>query len=172
MSTPTATLPKTTDNKKQDRNDINDPMVQDVLNEFRDEYSSNNKNNGGDSGMFNDIDEMVSFPPEDNYPPPPMNYRKPQYNIQENYQNSQYQNSQYQNNRYDNQSYLNFDIEIVKKNLTIVIIVLLIHNTGIMAFLYEKMPEYLHENLNSYDIVFKSMLLFIVLYVLNIMHYI
>ena len=36
MSTPTATLPKTADNKKQDRNDINDPMVQDVLNEFRD----------------------------------------------------------------------------------------------------------------------------------------
>lgn len=167
MSTPTATLPKTADNKKQDRNDINDPMVQDVLNEFRDEYSSNNKNNGGDGGMLNDIDEMVSFPPEDNYPPPPMNYRRPQYNIQENYQNNQYQN-----NKYENQSYLNFDIEIVKKNLTIVIIVLLIHNTGLMTFLYEKMPEYLHENLNAYDIVFKSMLLFIILYVLNIMHYI
>ena len=52
------------------------------------------------------------------------------------------------------------------------IIVLLIHNTVLMTFLYEKMPEYLHENLNTYDIVFKSMLLFIILYVLNIMHYI
>lgn len=41
-----------------------------------------------------------------------------------------------------------------------------------MTFLYEKMPEYLHENLNTYDIVFKSMLLFIILYVLNIMHYV
>jgi hypothetical protein len=168
MSTPIASLPKTSDNKKQDRNDINDPMVQDVLNEFRDEYSSNNKNNGGEGGMLHDIDDMVSFPPEDNYPPPPMNYRKPQYNIRENYQND----NQYQNDRNVNQQYLNFDIELIKKNLTIVIIVLLIHNTGLMTFLYEKMPEYLHENLNAYDIVFKSMLLFIILYVLNIMHYI
>jgi hypothetical protein len=174
MSTPIASLPKTADNKKQDRNDINDPIVQDVLNEFRDEYSSNNKNNGGEGGMLHDIDDMVSFPPEDNYPPPPMNYRKPQYNIRENYQNyNQYQNdNQYHNDRNDNQQYLNFDIELIKKNLTIVIIVLLIHNTGLMTFLYEKMPEYLHENLNTYDIVFKSMLLFIILYVLNIMQYI
>tara|TARA_B100000795_G_scaffold264300_1_gene244634 strand:+ start:3607 stop:4116 length:510 start_codon:yes stop_codon:yes gene_type:complete len=169
MSTPTATLPKNTDNKKQDRNDINDPLVQDVLNEFRDEYSSNNKNNNGGGGeMLTEFEDIVEFPPDENYHSRPMQYRKSNYNMPDNY----YNNQPHQHNRTDSHSYLNIDIEIVKKNLTIVIIVLLIHNTGIMAFIYEKMPEYLHENLNAYDIAFKSMLLFIVLYILNILHYI
>ena len=41
MSTPTSTLNGNT--KKTDNNDINDPIVQNVLNEFRDEYSYKNK---------------------------------------------------------------------------------------------------------------------------------
>ena len=54
----------------------------------------------------------------------------------------------------------------------IVIIVLLINNTGLMATFYEKMPEYLHENLNSYDIIIKAFSLFIILYMLSLFNYI
>jgi hypothetical protein len=160
MSTPTSTLngnPKQTDN-----NDINDPVVQDVLNEFRDEYSSKNKN--ATNSMIPDYeDEVVEYPPEDNYPPPPPLNRKPEYNVSDRYPPTQ-------NNK--NDSIINIDMELVKKNLMIVIIVLLIHNTGMMATVYEKMPEYLHENLNSYDILIKALSLFIILYVLSLFNYI
>ena len=60
MSTPTSTLNGNT--KHIDNNDINDPVVQDVLNEFRDEYSSKNKNTS--SSMIPDYeDEVVEYPP-------------------------------------------------------------------------------------------------------------
>lgn len=160
MSTPTSTLNGNT--KQTDNNDINDPVVQDVLNEFRDEYSSKNKN--ATSSMIPDYeDEVVEYPPEDNYPPPPPLNRKPEYNVSDRYTPSQ-------NNK--NDSIINIDMELVKKNLMIVIIVLLIHNTGMMATVYEKMPEYLHENLNSYDILIKTLSLFIILYVLSLFNYI
>jgi hypothetical protein len=160
MSTPTSTL---NGNAKQtDNNDINDPVVQDVLNEFRDEYSSKNKKTT--SSMIPDYeDEVVEYPPDDNYPPPPPLNRRPEYNVSDKYPPSQ-------NNK--NDSITNIDMELVKKNLMIVIIVLLIHNTGLMATVYEKMPEYLHENLNSYDILIKALSLFIILYVLSLFNYI
>ena len=163
MSTPTSTLNGNT--KHTDNNDINDPVVQDVLNEFRDEYSSKNKKTS--SSMIPDYeDEVVEYPPEDNYQPtlpqPPQN-RKPEYNVSDRYPPSQ--NSK-------NDSITNIDMELVKKNLMIVIIVLLIHNTSLMATVYEKMPEYLHENLNSYDILIKAFSLFIILYVLSLFNYI
>ena len=83
MYTPTSTLNGNTNTK--DNNDINDPLVQDVLNEFRDEYTSENKNTS--SSMIPDYeDEIVEFPPDDNYPqPPPSKYRKPEYNVSEKY---------------------------------------------------------------------------------------
>ena len=78
MSTPTSTLNGNT--KQTDNNDIDDPLVQNVLNEFRDEYSSKNKNTS--SSMIPDYeDEVVEYPPEDNYPPPPPQNRRPEYNV-------------------------------------------------------------------------------------------
>lgn len=160
MSTPTSTLNGNT--KQTDNNDINDPVVQDVLNEFRDEYISKNKN--ATSSMIPDYeDEVVEYPPNDNYPPPPPINRRPEYNVSDRY-------PPFQNNK--NDSITNIDMELVKKNLMIVIIVLLINNTGLMATVYEKMPEYLHENLNSYDILIKALSLFIILYVLSLFNYI
>lgn len=160
MSTPTSTLNGNT--KQTDNNDINDPVVQDVLNEFRDEYSSKNKN--ATSSMIPDYeDEVVEYPPDDNYPPPPPLNRRPEYNVSDRYPPSQ---------SHKNDSITNIDMELVKKNLMIVIIVLLIHNTGLMATVYEKLPEYLHENLNSYDILIKALSLFIILYVLSLFNYI
>lgn len=161
MSTPTSTLNGNTNTT--DNNDINDPLVQDVLNEFRDEYTSKNKNTS--SSMIPDYeDEIVEFPPDDNYPPPPPSqYRKPEYNLSEKHPPSQ---------NYNNSNIVNIDMELVKKNLTIVIIVLLIHNTSMVSAIYEKMPEYLHENLNAYDILIKTASLFIILYVLSFFNYI
>ena len=160
MSTPTSTLNGNT--KQTDNNDINDPVVQDVLNEFRDEYSSKNKN--VTSSMIPDYeDEVVEHTPYDNYPPPPTLNRRPEYNAPDRYPPSQ-------NGK--NESITNIDIELVKKNLMIVIIVLLIHNTGMMTTVYDKMPEYLHENLNTYDILIKAFSLFIILYVLSLFNYI
>jgi hypothetical protein len=160
MSTPTSTLNGNT--KQTDYNDINDPVVQDVLNEFRDEYSSKNKK--PTSSMIPDYeDEVVEYPPNDNYPPPPPINRRPEYNVSDRYPPS---------HKYKNDSITNIDMELVKKNLMIVIIVLLINNTGLMATIYEKMPEYLHENLNSYDIIIKAFSLFIILYMLSLFNYI
>jgi hypothetical protein len=160
MSTPTSTL--NGNNKQTNDNDINDPVVQDVLNEFRDEYSSKNKN--ANSSMIPDYeDEVVEYPPDDNYSPPPPLNKRPEYNVSDRYPPSQ-------NNK--NDSITNIDMELVKKNLMIVIIVLLIHNTGLMATVYDKMPEYLHENLNTYDILIKALSLFIILYVLSLFNYI
>ena len=73
---------------------------------------------------------------------------------------------------YNNSNIANIDMELVKKNLTIVIIVLLIHNTSMVSTIYEKMPEYLHENLNAYDILIKTVSLFVILYVLSFFNYI
>lgn len=161
MSTSTSTL--NSNIKPVENNDINDPLVQDVLNDFRDEYTSKNKN--ANSSMIPDYeDEVVEYPPNDNYPPPPPSYNKRQeYNLADRYPPSP---------RNKNDSITNIDIELVKKNLTIVIIVLLIHNTSLMVTVYEKMPEYLHENLNSYDILIKAFSLFIILYVLSLFNYI
>tara|TARA_B100000497_G_scaffold15515_1_gene17936 strand:+ start:636 stop:1118 length:483 start_codon:yes stop_codon:yes gene_type:complete len=160
MSTPTSTLNGNT--KKTDNNDINDPIVQDVLNEFRDEYSYKNKNTN--SSMIPDYeDEVIEYPPDDNYPPHPPQNRRPEYNVYDRYPPSQY---------HKNNSITNIDMELVKKNLMIVIIVLLIHNTSLISTFYDKMPEYLHENLNSYDILIKALSLFIILYVLSLFNYI
>jgi len=161
MSTPTSTLNGNT--KQIENNDINDPVVQDVLNEFRDEYSSKNKN--ATRSMIPDYeDEVLEYPPEDNYQSPhPQQIRRPEYNVSDKYPLSQ---------NYKNDSISNIDMELVKKNIMIVIIVLLIYNTGLMATVYDKMPEYLHENLNSYDILIKALSLFIVLYVLSLFNYI
>ena len=107
MSTPTSTL--NGNNKQTNDNDINDPVVQDVLNEFRDEYSSKNKN--ANSSMIPDYeDEVVEYPPDDNYSPPPPLNKRPEYNVSDRYPPSQ--NSK-------NDSITNIDMELVKKNLMI-----------------------------------------------------
>ncbi len=67
-------------------------------------------------------------------------------------------------------SYL--DIEIAKKSLILVIISLIIYNSGIINTMYEKMPEYLQDNLNNFDIYIKSASLFSIIYVLSFFEYI
>lgn len=182
MSTPTKTLPVNQNVKTLENNDINDPIVQDVLNEFREEYSSKNKvENNIVQQKYEDMRE---------YNQPSLHQQQQQqqlqqqqlqqlqqqnqlnnYNIIDNYQQQTQQQPQPQLiTDIDKKNY--FDIELVKKNLTIVILVLLLYNTPLFNTIYEKMPEYLYDNLMSCDILIKSISLFSVLYVLAFLTYI
>jgi hypothetical protein len=93
---------------------------------------------------------------------------------QQQYHNQQYQqqHSNYKNNlnKSDYSSYL--DTEVAKKSLILVIISLIIYNSGIINIAYEKMPDYLQDNLNNFDIYIKSLSLFAIIYVLSFFEYI
>jgi hypothetical protein len=151
MSTPINTLPlKTQQTNISDTNDINDPLVQDVLNEFQEEL-------------------MISKQQSQHMhqPPPIMMVPQQQYHNQQNHQHINYKSNI---NKSDISSYL--DTEVAKKSLILVIISLIIYNSGIINTFYEKMPEYLQDNLNNFDIYIKSLSLFIIIYVLSFFEYI
>ena len=72
-------------------------------------------------------------------------------------------------NKYDYMVYI--DIELIKKNLIIVIIVFLIYNSGIINNIYDKIPDYLQENITTFDIYIKSTIIFIILYIISYLGY-
>ncbi len=172
MSTPTKTLPVNQNVKTLENNDINDPIVQDVLNEFREEYSSKNKvENNIVQQKYEDMREYNQPSLQQQQQLQQLQQQQNQlnnYNIIDNYQQKQQQPQLITD--IDKKNY--FDIELVKKNLTIVILVLLLYNTPLFNTIYEKMPEYLYDNLMSCDILIKSISLFSVLYVLAFLTYI
>ena len=190
MSTPTATLPIKTDNNTIDQSDINDPIVQDVLNEFRDELSSSKKKdeykhvNMANSQQqqqpsYQQLQQQSHQPLQQQHHQQP--YQQPhqqQYpqgpqgpQVPPNSNLSQYQYPK-QNQMYsDSFPYFNIDFELIKKNLIIVIIALLIYNTGLINILYEKAPDYLQDNLLPFDIYIRSVTYFISLYILSSFEY-
>jgi hypothetical protein len=160
MSTPINTLPlKTQQTNVSDSNDINDPLVQDVLSEFQEEL-------------------MMSKQPKPPQISPDQLMYQQQMMQQQQMQQQQLQRQQqpppptpHNINKYDNiSSYL--DIEVAKKSLILVIVSLIIYNSGIINIIYEKLPEYLQDNLNSFDIYIKSISLFLIIYVLSFFEYI
>jgi hypothetical protein len=180
MSTPTATLPIKTDNITE-HSDINDPIVQDVLNEFRDELSSSKKKDEYTHSHTNmpQHSQQHSQPPlysqpqhsPQQYQAPPQSqqsqlYQQPPH--QPNYHNQYSRQNQTYN---DSFPYFNIDFDIIKKNLIIVIIALLVYNTGLINMLYEKAPEYLQDNILPFDIYIRSATYFVVLYILSILEY-
>jgi hypothetical protein len=56
--------------------------------------------------------------------------------------------------------------------LILVILAVIIYHSGIVNTVYEKMPEYLQDNLNNFDIYIKSASLFSIIYVLTFFEYI
>lgn len=154
MSTPINTLPlKTQQSNISETNDINDPLVQDVLNEFQEEL-------------------MIS---KQHAPQSQHMHQQPPMPPQQQYHNQQYQQQQHSNyknnlNKSDYSTYL--DTEIAKKSLILVIISLIIYNSGIINTVYEKLPDYLQDNLNNFDIYIKSLSLFAIIYVLSFFEYI
>jgi len=173
MSTPTNSLPLKTDRTTIEQSDINDPIVQDVLNEFREELmtSKNNEDNGKhqqSTPQYSPIQQFQQLPQQpQQQPQQPQQYQQQNYNdINNNYT----KNVALEKN--DNFPYFNIEIDIIKKSLVLVIISLLIYHTGIINNLYEKVPEYLHENLNTFDIYIKSITLFISIYLLTFFQYV
>jgi hypothetical protein len=190
-----------------EHNDINDPVVQDVLNEFRDELliSKNNKDMGLNTppliiqDMSGGNQSNPSYPPphsphsphsQPSYPPHPSPHsphsQPPYPPQQQSYPPSPYPQSHSQQpshlqqqtpyspyaqmNKNDYMLYM--DIELIKKNLIIVIIVFLIYFSGIINNIYDRIPEYLQENILSLDVYIKTVLLFIILYVISYAGYV
>jgi hypothetical protein len=149
-------------------NDINDPIVQDVLNEFQEELMISKQPKSSQPQQSQYMPQMLPQPP------------------QQHQQHSQHQphmpSSPYpshqspmiypsHNSKYDNiSSYL--DTDVAKKSLILVILAIIIYHSGIINTVYEKMPDYLQENLTNFDIYIKSASLFSIIYVLTFFEYI
>jgi hypothetical protein len=176
MSTPINTLPlKTQQSNTGDANDINDPIVQDVLNEFQEELMISKQpktpqisqqqmlmqqQQQQQQMLMQQQQQMLHQQP----PMPPM-----PHNASSNGSNGS--NGRNSLNKYDSiSSYL--DTEVAKKSLILVIIAVIIYHSGIINTVYEKMPDYLHDNLNTFDIYIKSISLFSIIYVLSFFEYI
>ena len=166
MSTPINTLPLKTQQTNIDANDINDPIVQDVLNEFQEELLSSKQGNKLPQQIPSQQMQLLQ------------QQQQQQQLLQQQQQQLQMQgmqglppNSKNNQNKFDNMSsYL--DIEVAKKSLILVIISLIIYNSGIINTMYEKMPDYLQDNLNNFDIYIKSASLFTIIYILSFFEYI
>jgi len=181
MSTPTSTLPLKTDRTSHDQSDINDPIVQDVLNEFREELMiSKNKEDNKQSHHNNNQTQQHNNQMHEQQQ---QQQQYQQQQQQQQYQNQQQYNQQSQNDvnnqnknvvaeKNENFPYMYIDFDVIKKSLVIVILAILIYHTGVINNLYEKVPEYLQENLNVFDIYIKSVSLFIILYTLILLQYI
>ena len=156
MSTPVNTLPlKTQQSNISETNDINDPLVQDVLNEFQEELMISKQHAPPSQHMHHQQQPMIM--------PSQQQYHNQQY---------QQQHSNYKNNFNKSDFSLYLDTEVAKKSLILVIISLIIYNSGIINTVYEKMPDYLQDNLNNFDIYIKSLSLFAIIYVLSFFEYI
>ena len=172
MSTPINTLPLKTQQTNIDANDINDPIVQDVLNEFQEELLSSKQGNKSPMQMPSQQMQQMQL----------LQQQQQQQQMQLLQQQQQMQggqqvmqglppNSKNNQNKFDNMSsYL--DIEVAKKSLILVIISLIIYNSGIINMMYEKMPDYLQDNLNNFDIYIKSASLYSIIYILSFFEYI
>lgn len=164
MSTPISTLPMKTQpvGGASEANDINDPIVQDVLNEFQEELM---------------LSKQPKMPPHSQQPPqhasqPPLQMpympqpyppypQHPPHSPHHGYQQSKYG---------DISSYM--DTEVAKRSLILVILAVIIYHSGIINTMYEKMPDNLQDNLNNFDIYIKSASLFTIIYVLSFFEYI
>jgi hypothetical protein len=187
-----------------EHNDINDPVVQDVLNEFRDELliSKNNKDMSLNTPPLIIQDMSSGNQSNPSYPPHQSSYQQhpqqqphypPHSQHSQHQQHSQHsQHSQHpqhpqhpypphfqqqapyspyaQMNKNDYMLYM--DIELIKKNLIIVIIVFLIYFSGIINNIYDRIPEYLQENILPLDVYIKTVLLFIILYIISYAGYV
>jgi hypothetical protein len=161
MSTPISTLPLKPQSSGE-TNDINDPVVQDVLNEFQDELMMSKQSKSHPS-MPQQQPQYPSMPPQ-SYPP------LPQHSHPSHPQHHQYPPYPSQS-KYDSISAY-IDTEVAKKSLILVILAVIIYHSGIINTVYEKLPDNLQDNLTSFDIYIKSISLFSIIYVLSFFEYI
>jgi preprotein translocase subunit SecF len=172
MSTPISTLPlKTQQSNTGDVNDINDPIVQDVLNEFQEELMISKQPK---TPQISQQQQMLMQQQQQQHQQMLMQQQQQQMLHQHPPLPSHSPNGSNGGNslnKYDSiSSYL--DTEVAKKSLILVIIAVIIYHSGIINTVYEKMPEYLQDNLNTFDIYIKSISLFSIIYVLSFFEYI
>jgi hypothetical protein len=178
MSTPLSTLPMKTQQASGaggtgEANDINDPIVQDVLNEFQEELMLSKQPKTPSqqvpymppphASQYPQHPHASQHPQHPQHPhashAPPMSPHYPSYSSPSGY------------SKYDNlSSYL--DTEVAKKSLILVILAVIIYHSGIINTVYEKMPDNLQDNLTNFDIYIKSASLFAIIYVLSFFEYI
>lgn len=184
MSTPISTLPLKTQQANSSASaasaasadasyatDINDPIVQDVLNEFQEELKQSSKPYPPMAPLNHQMPQShASHASHASHPPmptmPPMMYPPQHPSLY-----SGAGSGKHNGNKYDSiASYL--DIEVAKRSLILVIVSLIIYHSGIINIAYDKMPDYLQDNLTNFDIYIKSASLFAIIYVLSFFEYI
>jgi hypothetical protein len=157
-----------------DANDINDPIVQDVLNEFQEELMLSKQPRTPQAQQPPYIPLSPQQQSQSQHPQHPQQSQHPQHASQHPPMSPHYPSypsSPYGYSKYDNiSSYL--DTEVAKKSLILVILAVIIYHSGIINTVYEKMPDYLQDNLNNFDIYIKSASLFSIIYVLSFFEYI
>ena len=163
MSTPISTLPLKTQ-PSAEANDINDPVVQDVLNEFQDELMMSKKS------AMPQHPQMPPMPPHQPYPPQQHSSHSQQC-PQSMYPHPSMYPTPNGNGKYDSISAY-VDTEVAKKSLILVILAVIIYHSGIINTVYEKMPDNLQDHLTNFDIYIKSISLFSIIYVLSFFEYI
>jgi len=163
MSTPISTLPLKTQSSGE-TNDINDPVVQDVLNEFQDELMMSKQSKSHPS-MPQQQPQYPSMSSQ-SYPPLPP-HSQPHSQHSQHHQYPPYPSQ----SKYDSISAY-IDTEVAKKSLILVILAVIIYHSGIINTVYEKLPDNLQDNLTSFDIYIKSISLFSIIYVLSFFEYI
>jgi hypothetical protein len=165
MATPLNNLPLKTQQDNNDISDINDPMVQDVLNEFQEELIMSKKS------------QEAHIPPHHLHQQPqlqhPSNVPQQMHLHQSNpYYPQQPVNKYSINYSNDKFPYNYIDMELIKKILIVVIIAVLVFYTNLMHTIYEKLPPYAYDIMVSFDVYVKGLALFTILYILGFMQYI
>jgi hypothetical protein len=181
MSTPLNNLPLKTQPTNDETSDMNDPMVQDVLNEFQEELLISQKSspqqmqhqtlhhqpNQSPQQMPQSISPNI--PQQMNMYPQPTHTVHPSLPIQH---NSPMTQPQFMNNKIKNRDddkpfpYNLIDTEILQKTLIILIIIILTYSSNVLPFLYDKLPDYISDIIESYDFFIKSIFIFFTIYIL------
>jgi hypothetical protein len=161
MSTPLTNIPLKSQQAiavSPDNNDLQDPMVQDVLKEFEEEVAAAKKIN------------------------PTNQYQRPQQPAQQQQYQQQYQQSHnvspppvlYNSAPSGNSSFISsilpknnlIDSSLGVKAIIITILVVLLNYTQLFPFIYEKLPDNISSLSLTYDFYIKTTILFLALYVL------
>jgi len=165
MSTPLTNIPLKTQQPisvSPDNNDLQDPMVQDVLKEFEEEVAAAKKIN-----------------PTNQYqiPQQPAQQQHAQQHAQQQYQQPHNVSPSpvlYNSAPSGNSSFMSsilpknnlIDSSLGVKAIIITILVVLLNYTQLFPFIYEKLPDNISSLSLTYDFYIKTTILFLALYVL------
>lgn len=141
MSTPINSLPLKT---APDNVSIEDPLIQNVLKEFEDEMNVN-------------VKKTDTFIEE----PKPLNKNTPM--VQQD-TDIKPQDIQYDVSTYNNKKII--DVNIIKKTIMILIIIIFFQKSNVIEFIFAKFPSYLIKYIEGKDFVVYSSIIFMIFYAL------